>query len=361
MKLNLDINLDDLLIKFKKIPATEKIFLLQNLSIMIKTGIPIADALGAIASQTKNKKLKKIISEIQGQIEKGESFGESLEPYQADFGQLFINMIKSGEASGQLEEVLSELYLQIKKEYEMMINIRNALTYPAIIVMAMIGIGTFIVFFVLPNITNLFTELDAELPLATRILINISNFTQNNGLLVGVAILIIAFSLIKFSQTKKGRQTTSVLILKLPIISPITKKINIARISRNLGSLITTDISIIEAVNITANILNNTVYRSALAQIGEKVKKGEKIAETMNNYQNIFPATVIQMISVGEETGALDEVLTKLADFYEESIAQTMKSLPTIIEPILMLLIGIAVAIVALAILMPMYSLTQNF
>ncbi|MEK7072762.1 MAG: type II secretion system F family protein [Patescibacteria group bacterium] len=344
---------------FNKISSTNKIFLLQNLSVMIKAGVPLADALSTLAEQTKNKKIKNILSDVQKKIKEGKNFSESLEPYQENFGELFINMIRAGETSGQLDTVIKELYQQTKKDHQLMTKVRNALTYPVIIIVAMFGIGTFMMVFVLPNITNLFTELNIQLPLPTLILITISNFIQANGLWVAIALVLILVIFIRTIRTQKGKYAFDTILLKIPVVSGIIKKINLARLARSLSSLIKTDITIIETLQITSRILGNSLYKKALLESAEQVKKGNKMADVFKNYPNIFPPNIIQMVSVGEETGSLDEVLENLASFYEEEVYSTMDNLPVIIEPVLMILIGVAVAGIALAIMMPMYNLTE--
>ncbi|NCN07537.1 type II secretion system F family protein [Candidatus Falkowbacteria bacterium] len=345
---------------FKKISSTNKIFLLQNLSVMIRAGVPLADALSTLADQTKNKKLKEILFDVQNKIKEGKTFSEGLEPYQENFGEMFINMIKAGETSGQLDSVIKELHEQTNKDHKLMSKVRNALTYPIIIITAMFGIGTFMMVFVLPNITNLFTELEVQLPLPTRILIAVSNFVQANGLYLVIFIFIAVATFIKIIRTKKGKYIFDSILIKIPVISGIIKKINLARASRSLSSLIKTDITIIETLQITSRVLGNSLYKKALTESAEQVKKGNKMADVFKNYPNIFPPNIIQMVSVGEETGSLDEVLENLAVFYEEEVYSTMDNLPVIIEPVLMILIGIAVGGIALAIMMPMQTLTET-
>ncbi|MFA5047786.1 MAG: type II secretion system F family protein [Patescibacteria group bacterium] len=346
-------------LSLQTIPAPAKIFLLQNLSVMIKAGVSLSDALKALADQGKNPKLQHILNEACEKVREGKTLSESFLPYQKDFGEMFINMLSAGEASGRLEDVLNELYLQIKKDHTLKMKIKNAMTYPVIILFVMIGIAIFVVLFILPNMTKMFSELNAKLPWSTVMMMNLSDFMQKNGLwvLVGVIILIAAF--IKGVKTKAGKHLVDIMILRLPIVAPIIKKINLARISQSLSSLIKTDISIVDSLKITSKIVNNTVYRQALEESSEKVKKGEKIANIFKGYPQIFQPIVIQMIMVGEETGKLDEVMQNLASFYDEEVTQTMNTLPTIIEPVLMICIGIGVAGIAVAVLMPMYSLTS--
>jgi type IV pilus assembly protein PilC len=346
---------------FPKISATNKIFLLQNLSVMIKAGVPLADSLSTLGKQMKHKKLKAILTDIQAQIKAGKNFSDSLAPYEKNFGELFVNMIRAGEASGQLDDVINKLHKQTKKDHGLVMKIRNALTYPVIIIIAMFGIGTFMIVFVLPNITKLFDDLDVTLPLATRVLIGVSNATQEHGILIAVIFIVVAIAFTKTIRTKKGKHIFDSIMLKTPIIGKIIIKINLARTARNLSSLIKTDITIVETLKITSRVVGNSHYRRALDVTSEEVKEGRKIADIFGQYPHIFPPNIIQMISVGEETGSLDEVLENLADFYEEEVYNTMDTLPTIIEPVLMILIGAAVAVIALAIMMPMQTLTQTF
>jgi len=345
----------------QKIPVTAKIFLLQNLSVMVKAGVSLADGLTTIEEQTSNAKLKRILKATASEIKAGKTFAEALGPYHNDFGELFINMIRAGELSGRLEEVLHELYTQTKRDHSLMLKIRNAMTYPVIIICAMFGIAGFVVVFVLPNITALFSELDVELPLATRIVISISDFLQAYGLWVLAGVMPLFLILVRLVQTPTGKYALDRILLRTPIVGTIIKKINIARLTRSLSSLIKTDIPIVETLTITAHVLGNSVYIKALENAAERIKKGQKLGAILSENKTLFPPTVIQMISIGEETGALDEILENIATFYEEEVFQTMDSLPTIIEPLLMILIGLGVAGIAIAVLMPMYSLSDSF
>lgn len=345
---------------FNHISAPAKMFLLQTLSAMVKAGVSLADALTTLGEQTPNRRMKKVLLDIAGTVRSGKTFGESLDPYRSDFGELFINMIKAGEGSGRLEEVIHELYVQIKKEHTLILKVRNAMTYPIIIILAMFGIGIFIVIFVLPNITSLFSELDAELPLATRILIKISDITQHHGILIALSAITLLVTLIAIIRNKTGKRFVHRLMLATPGLGAIVRDINIARSMRSLSSLIKTDIPIVETFLITSRVIGNTAYRQALESSAEALKKGEKLGVAMGKYPRLFPPTVLQMVVVGEETGALDDILDQVASFYEEQVFETMESLPTIIEPILMVLIGIAVGGIAVAVLLPMYTLTEQ-
>jgi len=345
--------------KLTSVPLAEKLFFIQHLGIMLKAGISLSTALKTLAKQTTNKRFARIIADISRNVEKGVSFTESLKPHEKIFGQLFINMIESGEISGKLEEVLKRLYIQFKKNHELVSKVKGALTYPIVILIAMSGIGTFIMIAVVPKITAMFKDFNAELPLATKLLIKFSDSLVANGLLYLVALIVVILTIVQLIKTKRGRYAFHGLLLKLPIFSPIIKKINLARFARTTSSLLKTDIMIIKSFQIAANVLGNVHYRQALMEMSDKIKKGGTINEVVANYPKLFPPVVAQMIAVGEDTGELDYILEELAEFYEGEIDQTMNNLPAIIEPILILVLGLVVGGIAVAVIMPMYALTS--
>ena len=345
--------------KLTSVPLAEKLFFIQHLGIMLKAGISLSTALKTLAKQTTNKRFARIIADISRNVEKGVSFTESLKPHEKIFGQLFINMIESGEISGKLEEVLKRLYLQFKKNHELLSKVKGALIYPIVILIAMSGIGTFMMIAVVPKITAMFKDFNAELPLATKLLIKFSDSLVANGLLYLVALIVVILTIVQLIKTKRGRYAFHGLLLKLPIFSPIIKKINLARFARTTSSLLKTDIMIIKSFQIAANVLGNVHYRQALMEMSDKIKKGGTINEVVANYPKLFPPVVAQMIAVGEDTGELDYILEELAEFYEGEIDQTMNNLPAIIEPILILALGLVVGGMAVAVIMPMYTLTS--
>jgi len=345
--------------KLTSIPLAEKLFFIQHLGIMLKAGISLSVTLKTLAKQTANKRFARIIADISKNVEKGVSFTESLKPHEKIFGQLTINMIESGEISGKLEEVLKRLYIQFKKNHELVSKVKGALTYPIVILVAMGGIGTFMMIAVVPKITAMFKDFNAELPLVTKLLIKFSDSLVANGLLYLVALVVVILIIVQLIKTKRGRYVFHGLLLKLPIFSPIIKKINLARFARTTSSLLRTDIMIIKSFQIAANVLGNVYYRDALMEISDKIKKGGTINEVIANYPKLFPPVVTQMIAVGEDTGELDYILEELAEFYEGEIDQTMNNLPAIIEPILILALGLVVGGMAVAVIMPMYTLTS--
>lgn len=351
--------INNFLKRFNRVPLKEKLFFVQHLSVMIRAGISLSAALKTLTKQSENKFFGGLLMEISNSVEKGTSFAASLKPHSKIFGELFINMVEAGEISGKLEEVLQQLYIQMKKQHELTSKVKGAMTYPIVIITAMLGIGTFMIVFIIPKITGMFKEFNAELPLPTKILIGISDALVKHGLLASILFISFIILSVKILKTYKGKYYFQAVMLKLPVFSPIIKKINLARFARTVSGLLKTDIMIIKTFQITASVLSNLHYRKALEEMSEKIKKGSQINEIVAKYPKLFPPIVCQMIAVGEETGELDNILVELAEFYENEVDQIMSNLPSIIEPILILVLGCGVGAMAVAIVLPMYSITQ--
>ncbi|MFA6254729.1 MAG: type II secretion system F family protein [Patescibacteria group bacterium] len=346
--------------KPRKVSLSQKIFFVQQLGVMLKAGISLSTALKTLAQQTTSKSFKTILVDLQQDVEKGNLLSKGLERYSKIFGELFINMIKAGEVSGKLEDVLKQLFVQLKKDHDIISKVKGAMIYPMIVILMMIAIGILVLIYVIPTMSGIFTEMNIELPLATRILIYSSQFALNYGIFVSIGLAILAVIIGRVISLPQGKRQFHQLLLKTPILGRIIRKINLARFCRALSSLLKTDIPIVQSFEITAKILGNVKYKDALTEAKEKIKKGVSIEESLRPHIKLFPPVVLQMIMVGEETGALDNILEESAVFYEEDVAQTMENLPSILEPVLMIILGIAVAGMAVAVIMPMYSLSQQ-
>lgn len=342
-----------------RIPLKEKMFFVEHLAVMLKASIPIDRALATLAEQTRNKGFKKILAAILEQVRKGDALSKGMQPFKQTFGPLFVNMVQAGEFSGKLEEGLRRLYTQIKKDYELRSRVKSALTYPAFIVVAMLGIGSVIMVVVVPKLIPLFEGFNAELPLATKILIGISKFVSNYALWVLLLLVVALIAFIKLIHGPLKRHWHAVL-LHLPIFGQLIKKVNLARCSRTLSTLLSTDILVVEALTITSHVLGNEHYKTAIAAASEEIKKGLPIAGALKKYPALFPPTMYTMVQVGEESGTLTELLEEVAQFYEESVDEVTKNIASIIEPVLIVLLGAAVGGLAMAILMPMYSLMEQ-
>ena len=339
------------------VPLTEKMFFTRNLQVMISAGLPLPKSLEILSLQLKSKKLKAALLQIKEEIVKGESFSNTLSGYPNIFSELFQSMIKVGEETGTLEKVLEVLSLQMERENDLKSKIKGAMVYPAVIICAMIGIGILMLVTVVPQLAATFVELDIELPATTRFVIFLGNFLAQKWYLAIIFLFFLVFLFWQFLKTKLGKRMTDSITLKLPIISPMIKNTNSAYTVRTLSSLIAAGVPLPRALEITSRTLGNIYYQNALMEAAEKVRKGEKLSEALKPYETIYPLTVIQMVSVGEETGETSNVLTRLADFFEEEVSNSTKNLASVIEPVLMLIIGAAVGFFAVSMIQPMYSM----
>jgi len=342
---------------FGGVSLVEKMTFTRNLRIMIGAGISLPRALETLAFQSRNKKFKKALISIAEELTKGKSFSDALTSHSAIFPELFISMVKVGEEAGTLEDVLKVLTNQMEREYELKSRVKGAMIYPAVIISAMIGIGILMLIIVIPKLAQTFQELAIELPPTTRFVIALGNFLAQKWYIVLILILLLVIFLRIISRTKFGKRVIDFLTLKIPIISPLIQKTNSAYFVRTLSSLITSGVPIVRSLEIVSGAVENIYFQETLKEASEKVRKGTKLSEALFPYQKLYSPTVVQMIQVGEETGETSTVLAKLADFYEEEVANATKNLSSVIEPVLMLLIGAAVGFFAISMIQPIYGM----
>jgi len=345
---------------FGKITTTDKILFTRNMQVMIKAGLPISKALEILVKQTPKKNFKAIISDISSNVQKGKSFADSLALYPKVFPPLFINMIKVGEIGGELEKVLDQLATQMKKDSDLLSNIKSAMIYPVIILTLMIAVIIVMIIFVLPELANVFRDIQADLPLTTRMIIGFSDFISKYGIYVAIGIVLIGVIIYIILKSKEGRRKFHKLLLVIPILGINVKKVNLARFARTMSTLLTSGVPIVDTLKITGEVLGNSMYREAILAASDDIKKGLRIVEVLDKNKNLFPALVTQMVAVGEETGNLDSILKDVAEFYEADVTRTTENLSSIIEPILMITLGIGVAVMAIAIVSPIYSMMEK-
>ncbi len=342
--------------KFFPIPTLEIITFIHLLSVMVKAGMPLSKSLNALSKQTKSRKFSKVITEVSVSISKGNTFADSLSKHPDVFDELSVNMVKVGELSGTLEAILVLLSEQMKKDYELKSKVKGAMIYPAVILVVMFAVGLVVMLYVIPKMTAIFESLNVQLPASTRFLIATSNLLRNYGLVI-LGGLILLGGLLKVFMRGKGSSVIDKIILKAPIFGEISKKINIARFARTTSSLVRGGVSISTALKTVSRTLSNHYYQVSIAAAAEKIEKGLSMKEILEGYGDLYPPIVLQMIEVGEETGSLDDILMDLAEFYEDEVTETTKNLSTIIEPILMVIMGVAVGFFAISIIQPMYSI----
>lgn len=343
----------------RRLSTVDKIFFVQNIEVLLRAGFSLSSALTTVARQSKKQALIDLLNDIAEAVQAGKTFADALRKHEKMFGSLFINMVEAGELSGHLEQTLKELTVQLKRTHTLILKVRNAMAYPAIILTAMLLIGGGMMVFVIPNIVDLYKDTDVQLPLVTRIVIGTSEFIVNNGILsVVIAIVIVTiFSLLYKQPNIKFRVHT--ILLSIPIVGPIVREVNIARFARVFHSLITTDMSIVKGFTIIGNTLKNQAYAEHIRKGIAKVEKGTGISAILAENEKLFPPTVVEMISVAEQSGALDDMTLQLAEHFEEEVSSTLDGLSVIIEPILMLILGVAIGTIAIAVLWPMYNLVN--
>ena len=349
-----------LLDRLHGVSLKEKLFFTRNLSVMISSGLTIARALSNLSVQTKDKHFQKVLQKIYSDVQSGVVFSDALAKYPAIFNDLFVSMVRVGEIGGTLDESLNIITIQMEKEHDLRSKVRGAMIYPAVIIFAMTGVGIIMLTYILPQILSVFGDMEVELPATTQFIIKISDVLQHHGLLIFVGFVMFVILMKVFLSTDFGKKAFSILLLKLPAIKNIVIKINCARFARIYSSLLHSGVSVVDALDIVANTLANTLFKEAIIEGREKIQRGVSLSTVIAEYPKLFPVIVAQMIKVGEETGKTETMLSKLAEFYEEEVNQITKNLSSIIEPVLMLLIGGAVGFFAVAMLTPMYSVLEN-
>jgi len=346
---------------FLKLSLQNQIIFTKHLAIMLQAGIPILDCLAMLKKQqVKSKTFSKILDQLIGDINSGQFLSTGLGRYHQVFGNLFINVIKIGEASGTLPENLNYLAEELQKRQMLTRKIKGAMIYPLIVLMAVFGIMGILIFVVFPKILPLFKSLKVKLPLATRLLLASYNFISGNWLFIilGIFAVFIGFWLIL--KNKKIKFYYHYFLLKLPFISSMIRNINMANLTRTLSLLLKSGVKIVESLDVTANTLSNLVYQKELKKVAGEIAGGGQISQYLLKRQNLFPLMLSQMIEVGENTGNLSQTLLYLNDFYEKEVDEITKNLSTILEPLLLIIMGLIVGFVAIAIITPIYTITQS-
>ncbi len=342
------------------VKMSEKIMLTNNLAAMIDAGLVLSRALSIMEKQTKNAKLKVILQQINGDIKKGDTFASALKKYPKVFSSLFVSMVRAGEESGSLAKSLKVVGEQMDKAYLLKKKVKGAMMYPSIVVVAMIIIGILMLMFVVPTLTATFSELGADLPSSTKMIIGMSNFLTEHTF---SALSIMIGSIVLFVwgiRTKRGSRMFEWVLLKTPIIGVLVREVNAARTARTLSSLLVSGVEIVNALNITRDVIQNSYFKDIIKTAEAEIQKGAPISKAFLENEKFYPILFSEMIAVGEETGNLSKMLEDVALFYEREVEQKTKDMSTIIEPFLMLTIGGAVGFFALSMISPIYSLSET-
>lgn len=333
--------------------------LTRQMATMITAGLPLAGALNILVRDGKSE-VTKIVAVILQDVEGGHSFADALAKHPKVFSRLYVQLVKAGEAGGVLDTVLERLADNMEKEKEFKAKTKGALIYPIIVVIAMFAVGIIMMIFVIPKLTEMYKDFGSELPFLTRGLIGISDAMVKYWYVMAVAIggLIVAYK--NFAKTEKGKYKIDEIKLKIPIFGELGKKVTLTEFTRTLSLLLGSGISLLEAISIVTESVENVVYRTALQDVNKQVEKGSSLSGSLSHYE-MFPTILHQMMSVGEETGKLDEVLKKLSAYFEQESEHAIKNMTTAIEPMIMIVLGLGVGAMVIAVIMPIYNLTSQF
>ncbi|HEX7724808.1 MAG TPA: type II secretion system F family protein [Candidatus Paceibacterota bacterium] len=343
-----------------RVKTPEKINFARNLGLMLGSGLSLARALSVLERQSKNKELKKVIVGLSAEVTRGSTLADALMQHPRIFPPLFSSMVHAGEQSGTLAEALKSVANQMESSYTLERRVRGALMYPGIIMCVMIVIGALMFIFVVPTLTKVFADLKVPLPAMTKAIISLSEGVQHHGIL-GAIILVFLVTLASYWFKKPtGKRFVHGLVLKIPGISGMVQEVNSARTARTLSSLITSGVEVVESVNITAMVVQNVYFKDVLAKAGTAIKKGELMSAVFGANSKYYPIFFAEMLSVGEETGKIGEMLANVSAYYENDVEQKTRNMSSIIEPILMVVIGAAVGIFAVSMIQPIYSLVST-
>jgi len=344
----------------EKVSISEIAAFTRQLSTMMNAGLSITDSLLILRSQTKGS-MQKVVAQILADVEGGTSLSLAFSKHPKVFSSTYIALLKSGEAGGVMDQVLLRLADNLEKGQEFSGKVKGALIYPAIVIVGMFIVGLVMMIFVIPRLTSLYGEFNASLPAPTRILIGISNslikFWPLFLILIGIFLYFFQF----FKKTRAGKRKIDELIFKIPIIGPLQRQVMLTELTRTLSLMVGSGVSILDGMNITAGVVGNSVISEALLDAAKQIEKGFPVAFAFGRHPDAFPYILTQMIAVGEETGKMDEILTKVSHIFEVESDQKVKSLTSAIEPLIMVILGLGVGFLVISIILPIYNITNQF
>lgn len=332
----------------------------RQFSTMVDAGVSLVRSLDVLGEQTQSPKLKRIIREIQVEVESGQTLSKSMAKYPKVFSNLFVGLVRAGEVGGVLEEALQRLSHFLEKDMELRRKVKAAMTYPVIVLVVAILIVLGLCTFIVPKFIDLFKELGVkELPWMTQVLVDFSNFLKDKWWIALIIVMVVFFSIKYAGSTKLGRRVIDRLKLKVPVFGPLGHKICLARFSRTLSTLLVSGVPILQAMETVAGTVGNEIISEAIMNARARIREGERINEPLEK-SKMFPPMVVHMISIGEESGALDQMLSKVAEFYEGEVDSTLQSLAAAIEPVMIVLLGFCVGFIVIAMFMPLLSVISN-
>ena len=342
------------------VKADQKITFTKNLSAMLGAGLTLSRALSVLGRQSDNKVLKKAVAELENAVKSGASFHEALAQHPKIFSRLFIAMTKAGEEGGKLADTLKVVGKQMETLHTLTKKIKGAMIYPSIILVAILVIGVLMLIYVVPTLSSTFVSLGVDLPRSTQVIVSASGFAVNNIMVVLGLLALVGIALFFSIRSKAGQRIILSVALRLPVVTQLVQETYSARAARTLSSLLSSGVEMLTAISISAEVVGDNRFGKVLDEAEERVKKGDALSATFMDYPKLYPVFVSEMVAVGEETGKLADMLAQVAEYYEQDVEGRTKDLSTIIEPVLMLFIGVFVGIFALSMISPIYSLADN-
>lgn len=345
-----------------KIKSKDLVVFTRQLSTMVNAGVPLPKSLSTLQNQTENKKLKEIVGKLNKSIEGGSTFAEALSLFPNVFSSVYINMVRAGEAGGILDDILDKLALQQEKDATIKRKFKSAMTYPTVLICITVLVFIGLMTFVIPNLAKIITELsteNAQIPLLTRLMLGLSDFMTTYWYILLAVTFTIVYFLRKYVKSPSGGLKKDQVILRIPIIKTVITKIAVARFARTFASLMGAGVSVLESLEITSKAIGNKVLEKELEKAAIDIATGKTVSSSLSK-SHVFPPIVPQMLAIGEETGKIDTILIKVADFYEEEVDATLDSLGSIIEPIMILIMGGMVGLIAASVMGPISNLTNQ-
>lgn len=345
-----------------KVKIGDLVLFTRQLSTMVSAGVPLLRSLTTMYSQVENPTLKAVIGDLMKDVESGITLADAMQKHPDVFNDIYVNMVRAGEAAGIVDDILKRLASQVEKNASMRKKIKSASTYPIVLLTLTIGAFFGLMLFIIPQIATILKDIggpDAKLPLITQIMINVSGFMTSYWYIVIGGLGLSIFLIRRYIKTPAGRYQFHSLVLKTPILKTLVTKISVARFTRTFAALVGAGVSVVEALNVTSRAIGNDVYQRAIADAAKQVVGGKQLSEAIEG-NSLFPGIVPQMLAVGEETGQTDTVLVKVADFYDEEVDAIIDGLSSILEPVMIVIMGGMVGLVAASVMGPIASLSQN-
>lgn len=346
---------------FGKVSGKDLVMFSRQLSILFKSKIPLAESLGVLSMQAKREAFREKISEIAEKVEAGTTFSGALSDHPKLFSPFYVSMVKSGESSGKLSEALEYLADHLEKEYDLVSKIRGAMIYPALVLSVVVIVIALMMFFIIPSLTAVLTENGQQLPLITRTVIGLSDFLRNSGWILAFGAVGLISFVVYYLKTGFGKIFLENFYLKVPVFGSFLKMVYLSRFAENLSTLITGGIPIATALEISGEVVGNTVYKDIIDKTRDEVRKGESIGSVLQKYPKFFPPVFTQMTLIGEKTGTLDSTLTNLVRFYKKEVDRAVDGLLGILEPVLVIFLALIVTVVIAAVLLPLYNMNSFY